>query len=433
MTDERQLERAARRWLEQGPTQAPMHTIQAVLVAVAVTPPERRQRSLARLLQVHGLLRVAAVLAVAAIVVSVTIGPFLLRRWADPELGGRTPYGARLPPTNCGSGLPPSGSIATILGTGIRGSKGDDGPGLSAQMAASGGGIAVDASGNVYFTDAGTTGASSVRRLSADGIVTTIASQADGAPFRSPSGLAVDAAGNLYVADYSLSRIFRIDPTGTVTTVAGTGASGTDGDGRSALSATIQPVAVAADARGDLYFDDLNRYRSVDPAGIIRAFAGTGVVGLSGDSGPAVDARLGLSVMGVATDGRGNVYVGDPANHRIRKVDPTGIITTIAGNGRMGQPGENVSAIQTPIGSPLSLAADPDGSIFFLDNDASQVRRIDPDGMVATVAGSNLVGYAGDCGAATAAKLGNPYGLAARNGVLYIMEEGNSRIRIVVP
>jgi serine/threonine-protein kinase len=251
-------------------------------------------------------------------------------------------------------------------------------------------------------------------------------------------GLAIDPAGRVIVADpgnLSTPHTWRIEADGTVTKLAGNGTFGTSGNDGPALQAAIQSSQVAAGPGGDLYLDDLDGYRRVDPDGVIRAFAGTGVEGYSGDGGPALAATFGASapyLMGVAADGAGNVYLGDPGNHRIRKVDPAGIITTIAGTGTAGHSGDQGPATEAQVGLVGAMTVDDDGSLFFVDGDNSVVRKVDAAGIITTVAGTGVAGFSGDCGPAASAQLDDVSGLAVRDGVLYIVDGLNHRIRIVL-
>jgi streptogramin lyase len=314
--------------------------------------------------------------------------------------------------------------MATIAGTGTPGSSGDGGLATAATLAV-GSGLAVDAAGNIYFGDAT---AHAVRRIRPDGVIESYATG-----LGAPNGLAFDDAGNLYVAD-DFVHIKRIDPAGTVTIVAGTGVSGSSGNDGPALDAQIQAAGLAIGPRGDLYFDDLNNYRTIDPQGIIHAFAGSVTPGFSGDGGPAVDASFGDSVTGIAPDGQGNVYLGDSANLRIRKVDATGTITTFAGNGKPGHGGDNGPAIDaTLMPSQYGMAIDPAGNLYFTDWQTASVRRIDTAGIITTVAGSGASGSLGDCGPATAALLSGPIAVAVHDGAIFIADSQNNRIRMVVP
>ena len=371
MSDDPRFEREARRWLELGPTEAPERALSQVLLVIATTPQERGRRAPWRNMTMINLLRVAAVLAVSFALVA---GP--VRWWVEGSSPGpgalSSPSPAPLPPTACPSGGPlPSGTLTTIAGTGAKGSTGDGGPALAATVDP-GQGIAVDDQGNVYFADAG----GSVRRIRTDGIIEAFATG-----FDSPSGVAFDAAGDLYVTD-GYTTIKKVDRNGVVTTVAGTGVSGYSGNEGPATEAEIQPVQVAVGPAGDLYFDDLNNFRRIDPAGIIHAFAGTTDPGFDGDGGPAADARFGQAVNGMAPMPDGSVYLGDPGNKRIRRVDPSGIIDTVVGNGTSGWAGDDGPAIDAQVtSSPFGMSSDPAGNVYFTDWQASRVRRIDPEGI----------------------------------------------------
>ena len=330
---------------------------------------------------------------------------------------------AGIPPTSCGpSSSLASGTIATIAGTGTTGSTGDGGAALDAAIDP-GQGIAIGPDGAVYFGDAGGT----VRRITTDGIIEVFAS---GVP--NPWGLGFDAAGDLYVisatgpsaeAVAAPGRILRIAPDGTVTPVAGTGAAGSSGDGGPATEATLQAWTHAVAPAGRLYFDDGSRYRSVDTQGIIHAFAGTGTTGYTGDGGPATAAEFGSTAFGmtgpaVAPDG--SVLLGDPGNLRIRRVDPSGDIDTYFTSAELRS-------------SPYGLAVDPAGALYIGDWQAGRVFRVDPDGTMSTIAGTGAEAHAGDCVPATEASLYGPDALAVHDGVVYILEQGASRIRVIVP
>ena len=333
-------------------------------------------------------------------------------------------------PTGCPAGSPlVSGSIATVAGTGSYGSTGDGGAALSATLSPSYGMAAVDPSGALYIADG-----TAIRRIGTDGVD----HDRRGAPPRAPPSSSRPAWPSMPPATSSwptcgASRIWRIDPTGTITPVAGDGTGGSAGNGGPAIAAEIQAAQVAVGPAGDLYFDDSNAYRTVDPSGTIHPFAGTGTAGFSGDGGPAVSATLGEEVLGVAADTNGSVYLGDQGNHRIRKVDPTGIITTIAGTGVAGSAGDGGPATAATVFLPRSIAVDQAGNVYFADWGSDTVRRIDTAGIITTVAGTGAPGFSGDCGPAIAAQLSRPYGLAIHDGALYIGDEGNHRIRVVVP
>ena len=339
--------------------------------------------------------------------------------------------------------IDPDGVITTIAGTGEWGFGGDGGPATKAQLSGLQG-LAVDGSGNLYVADGSN---QRIRRIDPDGVITTIAGTGergfggDGGPateaqLYSPVGLAVDGSGNLCVADYFNQRIRRIDPEGVITTIAGTGERGFGGDGGPATEAHLNfPVGLAVDGSGNLYVADYfnQRIRRIDPEGVITTIAGTGEPGFVGDGGPATEAHLNRPVR-LAVDGSGNLYVSDSSNQRIRRIDPGGVITTIAGTEDPGFGGDGGPATEALLNAPFGLAVDGSGNLYMADYLNQRVRRIDPDGVITTIAGTGDRGFGGDGGPATDAHLNNPYGLAVDgSGNLYVADENNQRIRIIRP
>ncbi len=208
-------------------------------------------------------------------------------------------------------------------------------------------------------------------------------------------GTAVDAAGSLYMGEENGGQVRKVDSSGRIITIAGTGAIGFSGDGGPATEAQFNwPAGVAVDRSGNVYVADSfgnNRVRRIDAAtGIVRTVAGTGQKDFGGDGGPAILARLN-SPTSVAVDATGNVYVLDSGNQRVRKIDASGIITTFAGNGTAGFSGDGGPATQasfnfSPSGRPGgSLALDSIGDLFILDWNSNKIRRVSPDGLVNTV------------------------------------------------
>jgi sugar lactone lactonase YvrE len=362
-----------------------------------------------------------------AIAATVGAGPSL-----GTALAGAPDGTVTIPPTTCPSdGRLPSGTIATIAGSGEPGSSGDGGPATEASFELSFGHVAFDGADALYFADGA---AKTIRRIGTDGLITTAVGPASGTDLVDPAGVAIDDAGNMYVADFGASRIWKIDPDGATTVFAGTGTSGSDGDGGPATEATINAAGMAFGPDGDMYIDDLYRYRRIDPAGIIHAFAGTGTPGFSGDGGAALEATFSANGGMVSTDQSGAVYIADAGNHRVRKVDPSGVITTVIGDAGEGYAGDGGPAAEARIGTPHAVASDESGDIFFTDDwDSSSIRRIDAAGNVSTVAGQKSSGFSGDCGPAISAELSQPFQVAMHKGILYILDSNNNRIRIVVP
>lgn len=250
----------------------------------------------------------------------------------------------------------------------------------------------------------------------------------------SPRSLVVDEMGNLYVGDWTAERICKITPQGQITVVAGNGEAGFSGDDGPAVNASLNsPKTIATDSAGNLYIADAgnDRIRKVNSLGTITTIAGNGQQGFSGDGGPATDASLSRP-NGVAVDAAGDVYIADTANHRIRRVDPHGVITTIAGNDEEGFSGDGGPATHASLRHPDTVAVDAGGNVYIADTRNSAVRKVDSAGIISTVAGNGAAGFSGDGGPAIKASLSYPIGLALdRAGSLYVADTGNSRIRKV--
>ena len=333
-----------------------------------------------------------------------------------------------------------SGVITTVAGTGEQGYGGDGGPAAQARLAFPRT-VAVDGAGSLYIVDSGNY---RIRRVSRSGAITTVAGtgmygySGDGGPALTArinaSGLAADGAGNLYISDSRRHRIRRIDSSGTITAYAGIGESGYSGDGGPANQARLfRPWGVVADGSGNLYVADKynHRVRRVDVSGTITAIAGTGEEGYSGDGGPAVAAQL-ASPGWVELDGSGNLYISDTSNHRIRKVDRSGIITTVVGTGERGYGGDGGPAAAAKLWGPQGMVFDGAGNLYFADGRNERIRQVDRGGTITTVAGSGESGFAGDGGPAVAARFWIPMGVALDGaGNLYIADNANHRIRRV--
>ncbi len=334
-----------------------------------------------------------------------------------------------------------AGVITTVAGDGTCCFGGDGGPAAVAQLR-SPEGVAVDGAGNLFIAD---TGNNRIRKVDAAGVITTVAGDGtddfggDGGPaaaaqLRSPEGVAVDGAGNLYIADTFNYRIRKVDAAGVIATVAGDGPEGFVGDGGAATAARLLfPEGVAADGAGNLFIADRrnNRIRKVDAAGVVATAAGDGTRGFGGDGGPATAAQL-FFPTGVAADGAGNLFIADTSNHRIRKVDAAGVITTAAGDGTYGFGGDAGPATAAQLRSPRGVAVDGAGNLFIADTSNHRIRKVDAAGVITTVAGNGTRSFGGDAGPATAARLRSPGGVAADGaGNLFIADTGNNRIRKV--
>jgi uncharacterized protein (TIGR03437 family) len=312
-------------------------------------------------------------------------------------------------------------------------------------------GLAVDADGNVFVSDpenhlvlkiAGKTQILSV--FAGNGIqgFSGEGGPADRASLAEPNGLCVDRVGNLYIADMLNTRIRKVTPDGSIVTVAGSDLDGGfDGDGGPASSALLdQPYGVAVDNAGAVYIaDTLNhRIRKVGPEGTISTIAGSGPTGsgnggFGGDGGLAVNARLD-EPHGVAVDGNGVLYIADTYNNRVRRVTPDGVISTIAGTGEGGPAGDGGPATAAQLDEPRALAFDLAGNLLIVAMISDVVRKIAADGTITTVAGNHETDYAGDGGPATAASLHLPQGIAVGgDGAIFIADTYNRRVRRVSP
>jgi sugar lactone lactonase YvrE len=249
-----------------------------------------------------------------------------------------------------------------------------------------------------------------------------------------PFQFTLSGDGLIYFAGYHDPRIFRIDPNERVALVAGNGSAGHSGDGLPAELAFIgSPTGVAVASDGTVYLADeaYHDIRRVDPDGVIHHFAGTATSGYAGDGGPAASASL-HSPTRLALDDAGNLYVCDTGNHAIRRIDPSGVITTIAGTGIAGYSGDGGPATSATFDRPYDIALREGGGYLIADSRNNVIRLIDPAGNVRTVAGNGSEGYSGDGGPALEASLHGPQGITiAKDGSLWIADTYNHRIRRV--
>ncbi|MDR2334034.1 MAG: putative Ig domain-containing protein [Burkholderiaceae bacterium] len=337
----------------------------------------------------------------------------------------------------------PGGVISTVAGTGSYSFGGDGAAATAAQLKIPIG-VAVDSNGNLFVADLGN---NRIRKVNSGGVITTVAGNgnfgfggdgaaATAAQLYNPFGVAVDSSGNLFIADYGNHRIRKVDPGGIISTVAGNGSVGFGGDGAAATAAQLSfPSGVAVDSSGNLFIADYgnNRIRKVDTSGIIKTVAGNGSGGFGGDGLAATAAQL-YHPSGVAVDNSGNLFIADLYNHRVRKLDTGGVITTVAGNGNFGFGGDGAAATAAQLFYPISVAVDSSGNLFIADQSNQRIRKVDTSGLISTVGGNGGSGFGGDGAAATAAQLYNPRGVAVdSSGNLFIGDYGNNRIRKVDP
>ena len=340
------------------------------------------------------------------------------------------------------------GVITTVAGTGAyggdAGSFGGDGGSATATAAKLNypSDVTLDGAGNLYIADGYN---NRIRKVDSSGNISTVAGGGAGgvsgdggaataARLNYPQGVALDGSGNLYIPDTANHSIRKVDSSGNISTVAGT-----SGDGAAATAALLnRPTGVALDGAGNLYIADWgnNRIRKVDSSGNISTVAGTGTWGFSGDGGPATEAQL-REPLDVALDGAGNLYIADTINQRIRKVDSSGVITTVAGSGTYGYvihgfSGEGVAATEAQLYNPSGVALDGAGNLYIADTHNLRIRKVDTAGVITTVAGDGTQNYGGDGGPAVAAQLWNPSAVALDgSGNLYIADSVNNRIRKV--
>ena len=330
--------------------------------------------------------------------------------------------------------------ITTIAGNGTAGSSGDGGQATSAAVNGPSA-TAIDAAGNIYIADAYT---SRVRKIDTTGVISTVVGNGicnfsgDGGPAASaqvcqPYGVAVDNVGNVYIADTYNYRIRKINSSGIISTIAGNGTATFSGDGGLSVNAAVNaPSGVTVDSAGNLYIADAGNYRvrKINSSGIISTVAGNGSVGFSGDGGLAVNASF-STTYSVAVDPAGNIYISDIYNTRIRKVNTAGIVSTIGGNGSVGFSGDGGPATSAQISNPYGITVDAAGNVYIADTYNNRVRFINSNsGIISTIAGTGVGGFSGDGGAPTSAELFDPYGVTVdAKGNVYVADINNQRVR----
>lgn len=305
------------------------------------------------------------------------------------------------------SALAATNTIVTVAGT-VQAAPGGDGGPASAATFSFPIGVAAGADGTIFVADA--TGAQ-VRRIDSSGLISTLA-----APWY-PTRVAAAPDGSVLVAAPQLGQVTRVSPAGEVTMIAAQAPPG--------------PSAVAQAPDGSVIIGDANTtiVRRIDPAGVTSTVAGTGTPGFSGDGGLAVAAQLN-SPRDIAVAPDGSILIADASAHRVRRVDPAGVMSTVAGTGAAGFSGDGGLATLAQLNFPEGVAVAPDGSVLIADRVNHRVRRVDADGAISTLAGTGVAAFSGDGGPASEAHLHYPDDVAATaDGSVLIADARNGRIR----
>lgn len=329
--------------------------------------------------------------------------------------------------------IAPAPAVNTLAGNGTPGIVDATGTDARFNLPA---GTAFDPFGNLYVADQNN---NRIRKISPGGAVNTFAGSirgfADGfgfsARFNAPTGVAADEVGNVYVTDCNNHLIRKISNSGEVTTLAGDGAlAGNAGngfaDGQGTQARFSYPYGIAVDRNGDVYVADHNnnRIRKISAFGFVTTLAGTGTAGFN--DGQAAFAQFN-GPSAVAVDIFGFVYVADQGNNRIRKIDPNGNVSTLAGNGTRGF--LDGSSFTARFSNPIGLTVDEFQNVYVTDFNNQRIRKITINGNVTTVAGNGIAGYTD--GANPDAQFSHPLGISIRNGILYIGDQDNQSIRTV--
>jgi sugar lactone lactonase YvrE len=333
-------------------------------------------------------------------------------------------------------------NIYSVVGNGVSGTPADGVPAISSSLV-NANGVAFDTSGNMYVCDVND---HTIRKVNlTTGIITTIAGihgvggftgdggAATSARINYPANIIFDPSGNLYFSDLLGNRIRKITPGGIISTYAGTGSTGSSGDGGAATSATFnQPVGLAVDKLGNLYVSEISghRIRKITPGGIISTFAGTGTASSTGDGSAAASATFNKP-RGIMFDTSDNLYIVEEAGHRVRMINTSGIVSTIAGTGTPTSTGDGGLATAATVSSPRGITQDHMGNIFFTEGGGSRVRKIDPSGIISTFAGTGTYGLSGDGGPATSATIKFTMDIAMFRNNIYFTDYDAANVRMI--
>ncbi len=330
--------------------------------------------------------------------------------------------------------------INTVAGNGSPGYSGDGGQATLAELKAPNA-VCFDRSGNMYICDQE---GNRIRMVDLSGVITTFAGNgnqgyggdngaATAAQIDRPSVAVFDSSQNMYIADYGNNLVRKINTSGIITTFAGIpGSSGSTGDGGAATAATLNlPTCVITDDTGNVYLSDggNNVIRKINTLGIISLIAGNYLGGYSGDGGIATAAEL-SSPIRIDFDPARNLVINDVSNNRIRRVDASGIITTVAGNGVAGFSGDGAPATNAEINTAFGMGIDSYGDILIADSHNERVRLVNTSGIISTIAGNGVAGFSGDGGLATACEIDFPSQVDCdKYNNIYISDNSNNRIR----
>ncbi len=330
--------------------------------------------------------------------------------------------------------------ITTVAGSGTAGYSGNGGPATAAELHGPSD-IAIDAYGNLYICDLFN---SCIRKVDTAGVITTVAGigtngyNGDGIPATDaslyyPQGIAFDGAGNLIICDNNNYRVRMVNSAGIISTIAGNGVVGYTGLGGPATDASIWPPLYAAlDPTGNIYFTaENNVVMKINSAGTLITAAGNDTAGFSGDGGPATNAEFN-GLYGIALDSLGNIYLSDHANNRIRKVDASGNVNTVSGTAVSGYSGDGLPFDSAVYAAPLGLSIDSAGNMYICDEQNYRVRKVGLSDTINSIAGNGISAYTGNGGPATAASFINPYSARMdKHGNLYIADVDANVIRKV--
>jgi hypothetical protein len=312
-------------------------------------------------------------------------------------------------------------TVAGIVGASGYGYTGDGGQATAARLNVVQR-LTTDKLGNLFIlhnAPVNTKFLSVIRKVNSNGIISTLTSS----DYNIEGGFTdfgTDNSGNLYISRGN--KIQRVDPQANITTVAGTGSFGFSGDGGPATSAQLGIASIAVDDNSNIYVTDRFRLRKINESNIINTIAGNGLYSFSGDDGPATKAALG-SLDNLASDRFGNLYIADQRNHVIRKVNPAGIISTVAGNKTLGFSGDGGLALNAQLNSPGNVSIDSIGNIYINDFGNRRIRKLDQSGIITTIAGNGSAEVTVEGVPATSTGIYPQHIAVSKGGTIYFIQD----------